>query len=173
MPSPEQSKVRHKSFTYTTGLTWTEGRIGTMTSHGKPAIRISSPQEFKGSAGYWTPEDMFVAAVEMCQMLTFIGIAQKQSVPFVAYHSSAKGTLEFIDGQYRFTHVVITPTVVIEDPTTEAAVRAVLREAHKRCLIANSITAVVEVNPTIITGQPDGTGDARKEEANSKSLEVL
>ncbi|MBM2841990.1 MAG: putative Peroxiredoxin OsmC, partial [Bacteroidetes bacterium] len=96
----EQPKVRHKSFTYTTGLTWVEGKVGTLASDGKPLIQISSPPEFKGLAGFWTPEDLFVGSVEMCQMLTFIGIAQKQQVPFVSYRSSAKGILEFIDGQY-------------------------------------------------------------------------
>jgi hypothetical protein len=39
--------------------------------------------------------------------------------------------------------------VVIDDATSESAVLAILRDAHKRCLIANSITAVVEINPTI------------------------
>ncbi|MFN0157158.1 MAG: OsmC family protein [Bacteroidota bacterium] len=149
MESIEQPKVRHRSFSYTTNLSWAEGRIGTMTSEGKPALKISSPPEFKGNAGYWTPEDVFVGSVEMCQMLTFIGIAQKQNVPFISYKSSAKGTLEFIDGQYRFTHIVVSPVVVVDEPGTESQINAVIREAHKRCLIANSITAIVEVNPTI------------------------
>ncbi len=154
MESTEQPKVRHRSFSYTTSLSWVEGRIGTMTSEGKPPLQISSPPEFKGNAGYWTPEDAFVGSVEMCQMLTFIGIAQKQQVLFVSYESSAKGTLEFIDGQYRFTRIVITPTVVIECADVEDAVLAVIREAHKRCLIANSITAVVEINAHIVVREP-------------------
>lgn len=150
MELTEQPKVRHRSFSYTTNLSWMEGRIGTMSSEGKAALRISSPPEFKGKAGYWTPEDVFVGAVEMCQMLTFIGLAQRQQLPFVSYKSSATGTLEFVDGQYRFTRIVISPNVVIDEPATEADVLALLREAHKRCLIANSITAVVEVNANII-----------------------
>ena len=154
MESTEQQKVRHKSFSYVTHLSWTEGRIGLMTSDGKPPVYVSSPPEFKGNAGYWTPEDAFVGSVEMCQMLTFIGIAQKQQVPFISYKSSATGTLEFVDGQYRFTRIVIIPTVVIEGVDVEDAVLAVIREAHKRCLIANSITAVVEVNPNIIVQEP-------------------
>ncbi len=153
MESTEQPRVRHRSFSYTTSLSWVEGRIGTMTSEGKPPLQISSPPEFKGNAGNWTPEDAFVGSVEMCQMLTFIGIAQKQEVPFASYKSSAKGTLEFIDGQYRFTRIVITPTIVIENTEIGDAVLAVVREAHKRCLIANSITAVVEVNANIVVAE--------------------
>jgi peroxiredoxin-like protein len=150
MSSTEQSKTKYKSFTYTTGLTWIEAKIGTLVSGGKPELQISSPPEFKGNVGMWTPEDLFVGAVEMCQMLTFLALAQKQQLSLVSYKSSAKGTLEFVDGQYRFTHIIITPTVVVEKSATEIEVQTLMREAHKRCLISNSITAVVEVNPSVI-----------------------
>jgi peroxiredoxin-like protein len=147
--STEQQKPKYKSFTYTTGLTWIEGKVGTLASGDKPELQISSPPEFKGNAGMWTPEDMFVGAVEMCQMLTFLALAHRQQVPLVSYKSSAKGTLEFVDGQYRFTHIIVTPTVVVEEPATEIEVQTLMREAHKRCLVSNSITAVVEVNPSV------------------------
>jgi organic hydroperoxide reductase OsmC/OhrA len=159
LSSSEQPKVKHKSFTYTTGLTWIEGKVGSLVSDAKPPIQISSPPEFRGLAGYWTPEDLFVGAVEMCQMLTFIALVQKQQLPLVSYKSTAKGTLEFIDGQYRFTHIVIVPTVIVEEPASETDVRVLLREAHKRCLIANSITAVVEVNANIIVQEPVAGGE--------------
>lgn len=145
-----QSRVKHKSFSYHTGLTWTGGKIGVLSSEGKPLIQVSSPPEFKGLAGNWTPEDLLVGTVEMCQMLTFLALAQKEQLPLVSYKSSARGTLEFVDGAYRFTHIVITPTVVIEEPATETGTQALLREAHKRCLIVNSIMASVEVNANVI-----------------------
>jgi peroxiredoxin-like protein len=162
MSSSEQPKVKHKSFSYTTSLTWIEGKIGTLASEGKPLVQVSSPPEFKGNAGVWTPEDLFVGAVEMCQMLTFLALAQKQQLSLVSYKSSAKGTLEFVDGQYRFTHIIITPTVIVEKSATEIDIQTLMREAHKRCLISNSITAVVEVNPTVITGKLARAGDTRE-----------
>jgi organic hydroperoxide reductase OsmC/OhrA len=85
----------------------------------------------------------------MCQMLTFLALAQKQQLSLVSYKSSAKGTLEFIDGRYRFTHIIVTSSVVVEKPATEIDVQTLMREAHRRCLISNSITAVVEVNPSV------------------------
>ena len=159
MSSSEQSKPRYKSFSYTTGLTWVEGKIGTLTGEGKPLIQASSPPEFKGNSGYWTPEDLFVGSVEMCQMLTFIALAQKQLLPLVSYKSNATGTLEFIDGRHRFTHIVVTPMVVVDEPATEVDVQTLMREAHKRCLISNSITAVVEVNASITVQEPIGVGE--------------
>lgn len=146
----DQSGVKHKSFSYSTALAWTGGRIGILSSESKPLIQVSSPPEFKGQAGNWTPEDLFVGTVEMCQMLTFLALAQKQHLPLVSYKSTAQGALEFVDGTYRFTHIVITPSVVVEAPATEIETQALLREAHKRCLIANSIRASIEINASVI-----------------------
>jgi organic hydroperoxide reductase OsmC/OhrA len=145
-----QSQKKFKTFTYTTGLTWINGKIGAVSSEWKPLMHISSPPEFKGEPGYWTPEDLFVASVEMCQMLTFLGLAQKQNLPLVSYKSSASGTLEFLDGGYKFTRIEVTPRIVVEDPATEDSVKGIVHEAHKRCLIANSITAIVHVQPEVV-----------------------
>lgn len=145
-----EPQVKHKSFSYSTGLEWKGGKTGYLSSEGRPPVQVSSPPEFKGNTGNWTPEDLFVGTVEMCQMLTFLALVQKRQFPLVSYKSTSKGTLEFVDGSYRFTRVVVTPTVVIEEPATEAETLTLLYEAHKRCLIANSITASVEVNATVI-----------------------
>ncbi len=142
--------VRTKSFTYKTSTTWTEGRSGTIGSEGKPTLKISSPPEFKGERGVWTPEDLFVGSVEVCHMTTFLAFAAQKKIPIVSYKSHANGVLEYIDGDYRFTRIVIFPTITVGHGVVETDVHALLREAEKHCLVANSIASIVEVNPTII-----------------------
>jgi organic hydroperoxide reductase OsmC/OhrA len=146
----DDAKTRHKSFTFRTEAAWTEARSGVLTSDGKPQIRISNPPEFKGEAGFWTPEEMFVASVEACNMATFLSFAAKSGLKVQAYTSHSNGVLEYVDGDYRFTRVVIFPTISVLRGTAEATVLSLLREAQKHCLVANSIDSIVEVNPTII-----------------------
>lgn len=146
----EQPKARHKTFTYNTSLAWAGNRAGILSSEGKPPFRVSSPPEFKGEAGVWSPEDLFVASVEICHMSTFLAFAIRKQLPLVSYQSNALGTLEFIDGDYRFSRIVISPAITVGAGASEGDVHALMREAHRHCLVANSITAVVEVNPTII-----------------------
>ena len=146
----EQPKVRHKSFTYKTDINWLGGRGGTLRSEGKPPLRVSSPPEFKGEPGVWTPEDLLVAAVEACHMATFIAFAVKKQLPLISYESQTSGTLEFLDGHYRFTRIVVAPTIVVGNTATEADVHALMQESHRHCIVANSITAVVELNLRII-----------------------
>lgn len=146
--SPARS--RHKSFAYRTGLQWADNRAGWLRAEGKPEFRISSPPEFKGEAGVWTPEDLLVAAVEACTMTTFIAFAQKNSLPLVSYQSQAEGLLEFTEGSYRFTKIVLRPAIVVAEAAAVAPAEKTLHEAHRACLIANSIRAEVVVEPVVI-----------------------
>jgi organic hydroperoxide reductase OsmC/OhrA len=111
---------------------------------------VSKPPEFKGEQGLWSPEEMFVASVEACHMATFLTFAARKQIPVLAYKSHSNGVLEYIDGDYRFTRIVIFPTITVSKAAVEGTVHALLREAEKRCLVANSIASIVEVNPTIM-----------------------
>lgn len=151
METVDQPRVRFKSFTYKTSLKWVEGKSGTLSSTGKTSFKVASPPEFKGEAGVWTPEDLFVASVETCHMTTFLTFAERKHLKILSYQSHANGVLEFVNDEYRFTRIVLFPTVVVSDSVSEKEVYTLLREAHKHCLVANSIASIVEVNPTIIT----------------------
>ncbi|HTR80615.1 MAG TPA: OsmC family protein [Bacteroidota bacterium] len=141
---------KYKRFTYNTALQWLQARQGKLSSDTKPLLDVSSPPEFKGVAGVWTPEDMFVASAEVCAMSTFLSFGGKKNIPLVSYKSSAEGVLEFIDGKYRFTKIRISPEITVGHDWTREQVEEVVREAHTNCLIANSMTAEIEIAPTIV-----------------------
>jgi peroxiredoxin-like protein len=147
-------KTKHKAFDYRTALRWNGGRNGLLTSGGKPEIRVSSPPEFKGEAGQWTPEDLLVASVEVCTMTTFIAFSLNKKLPLVSYESAATGTMEFTDGGYRFTRIVLRPAIVVGSDEAIPQAAAILEEAHHACFIANSICGNVVLEPTITSGKP-------------------
>ncbi|MBP6672443.1 MAG: OsmC family protein [Bacteroidetes bacterium] len=140
---------KYKTFSYSTNVEWRSDRQGTLSSSGKPVLDISSPPEFKGIPGVWTPEDLFVAAVEICQMSTFLSFGIRKEIPLVSYKSSAEGLLEMVDGKYRFTKVVIKPVITVGAAWTKEQVEELVHTAHENCLIGNSITAEVSVEPNI------------------------
>jgi peroxiredoxin-like protein len=142
-------KMKYKTFTYSTNLTWLGERAGMLRSPGKSEFRVASPPEFKGEAGVWTPEDMFVAAVETCTMTTFLAFAYRKGLPLTEYVSAAEGMLEFADGGYRFTKVILKPKIRVRTADAIEAAEKILHEAHRKCLISNSIKAEIEVKPLI------------------------
>ncbi len=146
-----QPKTKYKTFKYATNLKWAGDRAGMINSDGKPEFRVASPPEFKGEEGVWTPEDLFVAAVETCTMTTFLAFAYQKKLPLVSYESGAEGKLEFVDGGYRFTTVVLKPRIIVKTEDSIEEAEKIIHTAHQKCLISNSIKAAVEIEPGIST----------------------
>jgi len=145
-PTP---KIKHKSFSYHTSLNWVGNRAGMLHSEGKPDFRVSSPPEFKGEEGVWTPEDLFVAAVDVCTMTTFLAFAKHKKLAVHSYETQAEGRLEFVDGKYQFTKVVLRPTIVLESADETEQARKILEDAHRSCIVSNSIRTEVAIDPVI------------------------
>jgi peroxiredoxin-like protein len=142
-------KVKYKSFTYRTQLEWLGGRAGSLTSEGKPSFRVASPPEFKGEAGVWCPEDLFVASVNTCVMATFAAFLDRVKLPIVSYNCTAEGLLEFADGKYRMTRLTLRPKVVVRGAEAVAPTEKALHDAHDNCIISNSITSAVVLEPEV------------------------
>jgi organic hydroperoxide reductase OsmC/OhrA len=141
--------LRRQSFVFKTDIEMTGSRSCLLSSEERVPLDISSPPEFKGDIGVWTPEHMFIGAVEACLFLTFMYDAKKRRINVVSFESNADGTVEFLDGSYRISHIILRPSITVTSSAERDVVVNILHEAEKRCLISNSISAVVEVNPTI------------------------
>lgn len=137
--SPTTPKVKYKTFKYLTKVSRVATRACMLSSEGKQEFRVSSPPEFKGEEGVWSPEDLLVAAVDVCVFTTFAAFAERKNIPVVSYESEAEGLLEFTDGGYQFTKVTVRPVVVVESSDYIGETEKIMDDAHKKCLISNSI----------------------------------
>ncbi len=142
-------RTRPKTFVYRTGVRWTGKRVGTLMSAEKPDLRVASPPEFQGESGVWTPEDLLVASLEACTMMTFVALAEKRGLPLVSWQSEAEGRLEASGGRYRFTQMVLRPTIVVGEATAVARAVELVHEAHQRCFVANSLRTEIRIEPLI------------------------
>lgn len=144
-----KSRVPYKTFTYRTRLRCAGRRAGVLRSDGKSELRVSSPSEFRGETGAWTPEDLLVAAVDTCLMVTFLAFAERSRLSVVSYESVAEGVLELVDGVYRFSKIVLRPTLVVGEGVAIDQASKTLHDAHASCIIAKSIRADVTMSPVI------------------------
>lgn len=141
--------VTRKSFTYRTSTEWLGRRNAKVLAADKAPMTVSSPPEFKGEKGFWTPEDFFVAAVESCLLMTFAHQVERQQLPVEAYYSEAEGLLESTDDGMQFTRVVVKPTIIITDRRAAEKTLKAIEAAHRDCLVANSLRTIVTVVPDI------------------------
>ena len=141
---------------YDVTVDWSDGRKGTMTSEElETAIDVATPPQFaKGVEGVWSPEHLFVAAVNSCLMTTFLAIAENSKFVFDGFTSKAVGKLELVDGKYTMSEVRLMPTVLIRNEEEREKATRLLIKSEAACLISNSITSKVILEPTVkVSGQ--------------------
>ena len=143
----------HKRFTYETNVRWIDGRRGELRAAdpAKPAIEVAAPPEFRGVAGVWCPEDLYVGALCSCLMATFAAIAAREGLEFRAFSCAGEGILERDEsGRHWFTSVVLRPSVTVADEDDEDLARALLDLAEQSCIVSSSVKSAIRLEPTIV-----------------------
>lgn len=142
----------HDEHHYRVTSTWT-GNRGTGTSGyrdydravtvavaGKPDLLASSDRPFRGDPARWNPEDLLLAALSECHLLSYLHACVTAGVVVVAYEDDASGVLQ-LDGRGggAFQEVLLRPRVTVADESMRAAAEAAHAQAHEWCFIANSV----------------------------------
>ena len=141
-------------FYYETGVEWTGEKRGRLRSPALPALEVATPPEFNGHEHVWSPEHLFVAAVNSCFMTTFLAIAEMSKLEFTDFSADAVGKLERVDGQgYMVTEVTVRPRLTIRRARDADRASRILEKAEKHCLISNSVKSVVRMEPVIEVGE--------------------
>jgi len=113
--------------------------------NGQETLIASSSPAYKGDGGKADPEDLLVAALSSCHMLSFLAIAAKKRLTVHSYRDDAVGFLENDNGKLWIARVILRPKVVIDaDADTLAHIH---HSAHEACFIANSVKTQVFVEP--------------------------
>lgn len=138
---------------YEVNLLWNAATQGTVSSPVIASkIEVVTPPEFpNGIKEKWTPEHLFVAAVNSCLMSTFLLVADNSKFEFISFESNAIGKIEKIDGKFAVTEIVLKPTLIIPANQNEAKAKRVLEMSEKACAIANSIKTKITLEPIITT----------------------
>jgi len=137
-------------FYYETELEWKKAREGQIKGAGLPALSVGAPPEFQGRDGVWSPEHLFVAALNSCYMLTFLAIAEFSKVPVVSFSSTAKGTLAKVkNGSYQITEIMLKPKVAISCADDLDRMARIMEKAKENCFVSNSIKSAITVEPEV------------------------
>jgi organic hydroperoxide reductase OsmC/OhrA len=143
---------------YTLDLHWQGDHTRTYESYtrehririaGKPELITTADPLFRGDTTLHNPEDLLLASLISCHLLTYLA-----RINVLSYRDQAEGTLLLTkDGGGHFTEVVLRPEVVVADESMLEKARFFHGEVHKYCFIARSVNfevrceAVVKVDP--------------------------
>lgn len=154
-------KLEHS---YAIGLEWTGnrgsgtsgykdfGREHVITAEGKHPIEGSADRTFFGDRDRWNPEELLLAALSQCHMLSYLAEAARAGIVVVGYTDAATGTMEQTnDGGGRFTSATLRPRVTIADPAQAELAAALHGPAGAKCFIAASVNFPVLHAPELLT----------------------
>lgn len=150
------------SHAYSARLTW-EGNSGSGTStydgygrqysvaiSGKTTLSGSSDPAFRGDPALHNPEDLFLAAISACHMLTYLALCARKRINVLAYEDDATGMMSVdASGGGRFERVVLHPRVTIAaGGNLDLAIR-LHHKARELCFIANSCSVPIDHDPVV------------------------
>jgi len=147
---------------YELTTTWT-GNRGTGTSgyrdysrdvtvriQGKPDLLASADKPFRGDATRWNPEDLLLASLSECHLLSYLHACVSAGVVVESYRDSATGVMrEDGRGGGAFLEVVLHPEVIVAQPSMIEAAEQAHAQANAWCFIANSVNFPVRHEATV------------------------
>jgi len=131
------------------------GRDHEVTVTGKPPLSGSADPAFRGDPGRWNPEELLVASLSQCHMLSYLALCALEGIAVVDYRDRARGVMaELPGGSGHFTEVVLRPVVVVADAASVARATELHGRAHEICFVANSVTFPVRHEPSTEIAPP-------------------
>ncbi len=123
-----------------------------ITADGKPSLTGSADRAFFGDPALHNPEDLLVAALSSCHLLSYLALAARAGIVVTSYRDHAEGMMaENGWGGGRFTKVVLRPDVVVAEAADVGRATELHEDAAKACFVAASVNFPVEHEPVVRT----------------------
>lgn len=125
----------------------TYDRTHSVRFSGGASTQLTAAPEYLGNPAIPNPEELLVAALSSCHMLTFLALAAMKGLTVNSYTDDAVGLLgKNTEGKMAVTEVTLRPRITFEGNEPDHTTLHQLHEkAHTQCFIANSVTTKVNV----------------------------
>ncbi|PRA06506.1 peroxiredoxin [Arthrobacter sp. MYb229] len=124
------------------------GREHLIRADGLPDIAGTADPTFHGSPDRWNPEQLLLAALSQCHMLSYLHVAVTHGVVVTSYQDQASGSLKLNrDNSGEFTEVILRPQVQLADESQRELADSLHQQANKVCFIARSVNFPVLHEP--------------------------
>jgi organic hydroperoxide reductase OsmC/OhrA len=114
------------------------------------SLDYSAPIEYGGLKGTMTPEDAFVGSANMCFQIVFKSVSEGLGMRLSTYACTATGDVQTVDGSKRFVKITLRPEMRFVEGSKLENLQKALDGTKKRCLVANSMSCEVVVEPKVL-----------------------
>jgi organic hydroperoxide reductase OsmC/OhrA len=143
----EDCDIRTESKPLTVSCEWHGSLDGAVIAPRRGAVAVTAETAQRQA---WTPEELFLSAVNSCLMITLQRLALAAELPIVAYSSECEPTLDARHEVCAIVAISIRPTITIADSRFVSRVARALEEAQVRCLATMPLTIDLAVEPHLL-----------------------
>jgi organic hydroperoxide reductase OsmC/OhrA len=119
---------------------------------GKPALLGSADPAFRGDPARHNPEDLLLAALSACHMLSYLALCARRGVTVLEYSDEAEAVLALTAaGGGRFASATLHPRVRVAAPEQAPLAQELHAAAHEACFIAASCNFPVRHESTVVS----------------------
>jgi len=137
---------------YEVELTGSAEGYAKVSAAGMPELQSAPPVDFDGPGDAWSPEHLFLAAVETCFLFTLRSVARASKLEFLSLELSGQGTVNRKDGATRFTEIVLRPRLRLAASTDKARALRILEKSEKACLVSASLATPIRLESEVLIG---------------------
>jgi peroxiredoxin-like protein len=123
-----------------------------VSTAGIPDLQSAPPLDFDGPGNAWSPEHLFLAAVETCFLFTFRSVARASKLEFLSLELSGQGKVDRRDGATRFTEIVLRPRLRLSAAADKDRALRILEKSEQACLVSASLSTPVRLEPEVLVG---------------------
>lgn len=115
-----------------------------------PSIQVAPPIQFDGPGDQWSPEQLLMASLANCLILSFRAIAKVSKFDWLSVECESNGTLDKIDRKVLFTNINTNIKLVISSAEDIEKAGRLLNKSEETCFVSNSLSCPSHLEYEII-----------------------
>jgi len=117
---------------------------------GLTSLELAPPVQFDGPGDQWSPEELLMASVSSCLVLSFRAIAKASKFEWLSIVCESSGELNKVDKKTKFTSLVSKARLVVPLGANPEVGDKLLNKAEQTCFISNSLSCKTRIECEII-----------------------
>lgn len=115
-----------------------------------PILEVAPPRQFDGPGDKWSPEELLLAAVANCFVLSFRTVASIAKLEWQTIQCTTEGVLDKVERAMQFTEIVTKVVLTVEHEDSRLKAEKLLGKAEQICIVSNSLTATKHLEIEIV-----------------------
>jgi len=111
------------------------------TAENLPELCVAPPKQFDGPGDQWSPEELLMASLANCLVLSFRAIARASKLNWTSITCVSTGELDKVGAKVKFTKINTRVSLLVAADVVIEKAEKIIRKSEESCFISNSLSS--------------------------------